>query len=151
MWRCNHFKSTVYTPDYEPAKGTGKYTLVMQPGEDAYRQNRFCDSFNMKRIMSKPDRNLIPFVEKIGISNLYVKKKQFNFIFQINFTFAFQVGVSLDPTNNKYYHDNGEEFTETLVDENLFSCVYVNSPVGGPATFSSTNCTSATAYFCATY
>lgn len=124
--------------------------LVLQPPQDAYSQNKYCDSFNMKRIMSKPDRNLVPFVEKIGCTNLYVKLTPIWGFFLIQ-SFFLQIGVSLDPSNNKYYHDNGEEFTETLNDEDLRSCVNVNSVVGGPATFSSVECTTASEYFCATY
>jgi len=133
-WRCSSYTNTFYAPSYNGTSKSGIFRKVSVPSATAMEAANQCTQMNMLRVLSQPSDSFIELWQTIG-------------------TIEFKVwaGITLNQIDNKYYHDNGKEFTGKFTNPNAFKpCVYITSSFL-QVKFTQSACNNAFSTYCTFY
>jgi len=120
-----------YGPSFNGTSRIGSYLPAFLAPQTSVGAREYCQAQNMKLIMSQPDKD---FAEFLKIT-----------------PFVINIGVSLNSKDNKYYYDNGEEFTETFDNpDDTFPCVNVQGGTD-PIVYNKVVCNAPNGVICTYY
>lgn len=97
-WKCDYFRKTAYDASYNGTSKKGSLIFNYYFPFTQYNSRNFCERYNAQLVFAQPNDDLFR-----------------EFIIGMGPGLSYWAGITLDAKDNKFYHDNGEEFTGTFV------------------------------------